>query len=137
MVAKIPQLATTLKQHRYSLTRPRRAVFEVLEQSDPLTMHELIDRLPDIDRSSAYRTVELFETLGIIKRLQIGWKYKIELSDAFSHHHHHLACAHCGRIISVPENSVIERAIHALGKEHGFTITDHQLEVQGLCKDCV
>lgn len=136
MVAKTQQLATILKQQHYSLTRTREAVFAVLEQSGPLTMHQLTTSLPDVDRSTVYRTVELFEQLGIAHRIQIGWKYKVELSDAFSHHHHHLACANCGAITALPENTVLEAAIQSLGKEHGFTITDHQLEIQGLCQNC-
>ncbi len=136
MIAKNDQFATTLQQRGYSVTKPRQAVFAALESSGPLTMHQLINQLPAINRATVYRTVELLEQLGIIKRIQIGWKYKLELSDAFSYHHHHLSCTKCGQIISLPEDSSIEQAIHALGQEHGFTITDHQLEIQGICKAC-
>lgn len=136
MVAKNNQFATALQEQGYSLTKPRQAVFAVLESNGPLSMHELIGQLRAVDRATVYRTVDLLEQLGIIKRIQIGWKYKVELSDAFSYHHHHLSCTKCGQIISLPEDSSIEQAIHALGTEHGFTITDHQLEIQGICKDC-
>lgn len=136
MVAKNERLATILKSHRYSLTKPRLAVFKALEGSEPVTMHELIARLPEVDRATIYRVVELFQQLGIIKRLQIGWKYKLELSDDFNPHHHHLSCINCGKTIPIKQDQDIEDLIHTFGSSHKFTITDHQLEIQGVCQDC-
>lgn len=136
MVAKNTQFATILKQQGFSVTQPRQVVFERLEALGPVSMNELITHLPTIDRATVYRTVELFEKLNIVHRIQIGWKYKIELSDQFSHHHHHLACTNCGTITALPENPILEAAIQTLGNEHSFTITDHQLEIQGLCQNC-
>jgi len=37
---------------------------------------------------------------------QIGWKYKLELSNAFQHHHHHLTCLQCGGVTPLPEDGV-------------------------------
>ncbi len=136
MVAKQSQFATVLKQHKRSLTKPRQAVFEALVGHEPQTMHQLLARLPQIDRATVYRTVDLLEALDVIKRLQIGWKYKLELSDAFSSHHHHLTCTVCGRVISVAEDPRIEQRIKALVQQHGFTLRDHQLEIQGICRTC-
>lgn len=136
MVAKNTQFATVLQQHGHSVTKPRQAVFAALEGSDPLTMAQLIEQLPRIDRATIYRVIELFEELGVVKRIPQGWKYKLELSDMFNHHHHHLSCIKCGRIVTVPEDTDIEATIHALGDQHSFKIIDHQLEIQGICEDC-
>lgn len=136
MVTQSEVLATHLKTRGYSVTKVRRAVFEALENSEPVSMRVLLDRLPAIDRASVYRTVALFEELGIIKRLQIGWKYKLELSDTFHYHHHHISCVNCGTIVPLREDTTIEAVITALSKEYGFAPTDHQLEIQGLCAQC-
>lgn len=90
-----------------------------------------------IDRASVYRTVSLFETLGVIQRLQIGWKYRIELSDKFQDHHHHLHCTVCGKIIVIAEDTVLEKRISSLAAYHNFTARDHQIEIRGRCESCL
>lgn len=100
-------------------------------------MRELADRSKGrIDRASLYRTIGLFERLGLVQRIYIGWKYKIELSDVLTHHHHHLSCLHCGKTIAITEEAHIEAMISSLAQRHSFTATNHQLEVRGYCTDC-
>jgi Fur family ferric uptake transcriptional regulator len=125
-----------LKKHGYSLTRPRQELFQVLQTHNACTMHELTSLLHQFDRATVYRTTSLFEKLGIIHRLHIGWKYKLELSDIFHHHHHHLTCSNCGRITILKEDTVIEKRIISLSQYVNFTPTDHQLEIRGLCQAC-
>jgi Fur family ferric uptake transcriptional regulator len=66
----------------------------------------------------------------------MGWKYKLELSDAFHHHHHHLSCSGCGKVIPLPEESALEEQLAMLADSHDFVMQGHQLEIQGLCKGC-
>lgn len=137
MLEPLEQFKLTLRQHGQSITRTRLLVFEALQDQEPLTMQQLIDRCSvPIDRASIYRTVTLLERLGIIQRLQIGWKYRLELSDAYHHHHHHLTCNHCGTTISLPENEELEKLMDTLAQAQHFTMQRHQLEIQGLCKNC-
>lgn len=125
-----------LKRHRVSFTKPRKHIYEVLSHSEPLTMQELIASLPSVDKTTIYRTVTLFETIGIVQRLQIGWKYKLELSNEYQDHHHHITCSQCGQTVALPEDTVIEERLLSLAKQQGFTPQDHQLEVRGLCPEC-
>lgn len=138
MLEPLEQLKTTLKEHGQSVTRARLIVFEALQDQEPLTMRQLIDRCGvPIDRASIYRTTTLYERLGIIQRLQIGWKYKLELSDSFHHHHHHMTCQQCGRTIPLPEDTQLENLLASLAGVQNFKMLDHQLEIQGLCKNCL
>lgn len=98
-------------------------------------MHTLVARVPHINRASVYRAVDLFERLGIVQRLNTGWKYKLELSDKFAEHHHHLTCSRCGRTVPMNE-AELETVIERLAKTHNFTPTAHQIEIQGLCNTC-
>ncbi|HUS26673.1 MAG TPA: Fur family transcriptional regulator [Nevskiaceae bacterium] len=130
-------LQKILKDKGYSLTTPRKLVCEVLWGSEPQSMHELhLKTKMHIDRASLYRTISLFEQLGIVQRIYIGWKYKIELSDILTHHHHHISCLGCGKIVAITEEAEIESLITALAAKHGFTAQNHQLEVRGLCDNC-
>lgn len=130
------QLRATLKQHGQSLTEPRRQIFEALYGKEPQTLRELTLACSAIDRTSVYRTVALFERLGIVRRLPIGWKYKLELTDAFSRHHHHLTCLRCERIISFDERPELANELAVIARRHDFQMQDHQVEIQGLCERC-
>lgn len=128
--------AQRLKDSGNSLTKARQAVFAALTKQEPKSMAELVASLPNIDRASVYRAVSLFEELGIIQRLQIGWKYKLELSDAFHYHHHHISCIKCHVIVPLREDQLLEAAVGSLAHEYGFTPSAHQIEIQGLCRTC-
>ena len=137
MASENPTIAAVLKQHGHSVTQARQDVFNAMVDSGPLTMAQLTNKVrARIDRASVYRTVELFEKLGIINRLQIGWKYKLELSDVFTGHHHHAACMNCGKVVAFEENPDLEADIHKLADSLGFKLASHSLELRGLCADC-
>jgi Fur family ferric uptake transcriptional regulator len=124
-----------LRRHSYSLTKPRLAVFNALLGEEPVSMHELVEKVPSIDRASVYRTVSLLEELGVILRINIGWKYKLELSEMFSAHHHHICCTACGKIVALNERA-LERVVDRLSALHDFIPVAHQIEIQGLCSNC-
>lgn len=131
------QFKALLKESGYSITKARLAVFNALLGCEPLSMAELVRKVPEVDRASVYRAVNLFEQLGVVQRINIGWKYKLELTDRFAAHHHHLSCTNCGRTIEMNELELeLEQLIRSLATAHNFTPTSHQIELQGLCADC-
>jgi Fur family transcriptional regulator, ferric uptake regulator len=132
----IDQLSETLKSHGQSLTSARQTVFLALQNNEAQTMAQLVNRCEYIDRASVYRAVNLFEKLGIATRLQIGWKYKLELSESFHHHHHHLTCSRCGKVIPFEEASSLVKQLRSIARQNNFKMSDHQLEIQGLCNSC-
>jgi Fur family ferric uptake transcriptional regulator len=136
MVQIKPDVSMVLKNNGYSVTKQRLAVFSMLDGREPLTMYELYDLAKgQLDKASLYRIIELFEKLGIVQRINIGWKYKIELSDKFSEHHHHLTCLRCNKIVAINEDA-LESFVTELSKTYSFTTLDHQIELQGYCSDC-
>jgi len=124
-----------LKNAGYSLTGARSAVFAALLGQEPMSMHQLVGKVAGVDRASVYRSIELFETLGIVQRLNTGWKYKLELTDKFATHHHHLTCTDCGKTVALSETE-LERFIEQIARSHGFRPVSHQIELQGLCASC-
>jgi Fur family ferric uptake transcriptional regulator len=136
MSSPIEQLSETLKQHGQSLTSARRIVFGALQDKEPQTMAQLVASCKQIDRASVYRAVGLFERLGIANRLQIGWKYKLELSENFHYHHHHLTCSGCGAVIPFKEASSLVKQLKSIASQNNFKMSGHQLEIQGLCSTC-
>ncbi len=126
----------SLRQAGQSITKTRRAVFAALENQEPLAMHELLAKLPSVDPASVYRSINLFEQLGIVQRLQTGWKYKLELTDDFHEHHHHATCLRCNQTFVLPEAAGLEAIVNDIAHQIHFTIARHQLELQGYCTDC-
>lgn len=131
-------LKALLKKDGYSLTSPRKAVFDLMLNKEPQSMQVLIRRAEGkVDRATVYRTVELFERLGIVHRLNIGWKYKIELSDLFIGHHHHFHCGQCGMTYAMAANPMLETMIDTVAAKEGHSPRGHQLEIYGVCTDCL
>jgi Fur family ferric uptake transcriptional regulator len=130
-------LDRTLREHGYSVTNVRTSIFTTLHEHGPLTVAEIYKLCgAGIDRASVYRTVKLFEQLGIINRVHIGWKYKLELSDQFQHHHHHLTCQRCGSVTTLHEDSEIEEQLEVIAARYDFDMNGHLLEITGLCANC-
>ena len=133
---EIKRFKSLLKQNRHYITKPRLSLFVILQERPALTMQRLIPLLPRHDQATVYRNIELFEQLGIINRLRLGWQTKIELSDIFHHHHHHFSCLNCNKVLILKEDRAIEERIRRLTKTRRFKAMDHQLEIRGLCSKC-
>ena len=101
----------------------------------PLSISELIKKCPISERTSVYRTIDLFVRENIVKIVPIGWKQKYELTDLFKKHHHHLSCTKCGNLIDIHSKN-IETVVSDVARENGFSETDHTFEIRGLCRDC-
>ena len=136
MTEPIKQLSGTLKDSGYSTTYARKQVLLALLDKEPQTMNQVVSACPAIDRTSVYRTINLYERLGIAKRMQIGWKYKIELAGSFHTHHHHLTCMNCGSTTPFEEDPQLLRSLDKIVRDNGFEMREHQLEIQGLCSQC-
>lgn len=122
----------------YRLTDAREATFRLLISSEPQSINEILTKAKsaNVDRVSVYRNIDLFEKLDIVHRIYIGWKYKIELSDEFVAHHHHLSCLECGKVIDIQDEKHINEFIESVAAKVGFIPRRHLFEVDGYCEDC-
>lgn len=126
-----------LSSNGYRLTDAREATFKLLISPEPQSISQILAKANGkVDRVSVYRNIEVFEKLGIVHRIYVGWKYKIELSDEFIAHHHHLSCLECGKIIDIEDEKHIDDFIQQVAKKFGFEPRRHQFEVDGYCKQC-
>jgi len=119
------------------VTRARETTFALLANPEPQSISEILLKAKGkVDRVSVYRNIELFEKLGIVHRIYVGWKYKLELSDQFVSHHHHLSCLSCGKIIDIKDEEHIDSFIKEITYKIGFVPRRHQFEVDGYCEKC-
>lgn len=130
-------LKKILTDNGYQFTKARQNTFKALINPTPQSMNDLILKSKGmVDRVSLYRNIEIFEKIGIVHRIYIGWKYKLELSDEFLGHHHHLNCLKCGNIIEIEDEKHMDEYINSLAKKYSFVPKSHQFEISGFCLNC-
>lgn len=130
------QLERIFRDKQLRLTEPRKDVFKVLDERDqPMTIGEIIKESHIAERTSVYRTLQLFTKLGIVDIIQVGWKQRYELAEPFKAHHHHLICIKCGALVKIDQPK-LEKLIGKIGDSYGYELVGHHVELQGICKEC-
>lgn len=119
------------------LTKARTETFKLLLTPEPQSLKQILDKAKGkIDRVSVYRNLWLFEKLDIVHRINFGWKYKLELSDKFMSHHHHLNCLSCGQVIDIKDEKHIDNFINQVSSKASFKPIRHLFEIEGYCVNC-
>ena len=128
-----------LEDAGYRLTSPRRALAGVIARRDGhFTAEDLLDesrrRRLGVTRATVFRSLDLLVELGLVERLDLpsGEHAFVACQTA---HHHHLVCSSCGRTTEVDDNG-FEKVAAAIGKQSGYRIDTHRLELFGLCPVC-
>lgn len=90
---------------------------------------------PAIGFSTVYRTLKVLTQCEMARevRLRDG---RTRFEHKFKHRHHdHLICSRCGRTEEFlsPEIEEIQRKI---AEHHGFVLSDHALDLFGICRSC-
>jgi Fur family ferric uptake transcriptional regulator len=137
------EVAARLGRAQQRYTAGRRTLVELLHAAGrPLEIVELADGPKRLPVSSIYRNLVVLEQAGAVTRYPGagGGHARYELSEALVGHHHHLVCSRCGRIEDDPVppevDAGLESLLGAVAARTGFTVTDHRLELRGLCERC-
>lgn len=121
------------------LTKPRKAILDVIAASEqPLSAMDIFERAqqqaPNLGLVTVYRTIDTLETLGLIDRIH-GSADCQTIFRAASGHRHLLSCTDCGKSVYF-DGVLAEREFERIGLENGFEITDHILQLYGICQKC-
>ena len=117
------------------MTDQRRTIATLLDSiTDHPDVEELHRRINEVDRSislaTVYRTVKLFEELGILEKLEFG-DGRARYEDADREHHDHLINVQNGEVIEFV-NSDIEKLQEKIAQDLGFKLLGHKLELYGV-----
>ena len=117
------------------MTDQRRTIATILDSvNDHPDVEELYGRINKVDKSislaTVYRTVKLFEELGILEKLEFG-DGRARYEDADREHHDHLINVQNGEVIEFV-NSDIEKLQEKIARELGFKLLGHKLELYGV-----
>ena len=119
------------------LTDQRKIIAKAMSNSnDHPDVDELYKRVSKIDTkisiATVYRTVKLFEEVGIIAKHDFkGGKARYE--ELNESHHDHLINIKTGEIIEFVDEE-IENLQKKVAEKYGYDLVDHRLELYGIKK---
>ncbi len=128
----------TLKQKGLKLTPQRKLIIDAIHETEVhLTVEEIIahvhTRMPEVHKSTIYRTLELLEGAGCVFKSELG-DHSI-YHHAEEGHHHHLVCSRCGKTIECDED-LFTSVEESLAEKYGFRVDFNHLVMSGLCEEC-
>jgi Fur family peroxide stress response transcriptional regulator len=105
-------------------------MLDILKQhKGALSAASLHEKIPEIDRVTIYRNLDLFTKEKLIKRVPLGdteaqYEYQSEP-------HHHAVCTDCEKVLhfKAPDAKIIK----LLGLE-GFEVDELEVTVKGKCR---
>ena len=136
-----------LKEKGLKVTNQRLLVLEVLacHRDRHMTVEDIYDLVkedyPDIGLATIYRTVQLLLEMQLVDRINLDdGCLRYEISDMFDgetkHHHHHLICKTCGKVVPFEED-LLDELERLVEQETGFRVSDHELKFYGQCQECL
>jgi len=129
-----------LKKAGLKVTLPRLKILQILEKSKEhhLSAEDiyrmLLESDEDIGLATVYRVLTQFEEAGLVVRHNFESGQSVFEIDHGTHHGH-LVCVKCGRVEEFVDD-FIETRQEEIAKEKGYSITDHSLNIYGICAKC-
>ena len=132
------ELAALLRERGLRATSQRVVMHRLLRERDRhVSAEELLseasERLPGVSLPTVYATLELFEQLGIVTRVNGGGGTL--LWDTRAEAHGHMICRRCGRIEDLEVSLDLARASRSAARA-GFEPDRAEVVVSGLCASC-
>ncbi|NMM65055.1 transcriptional repressor [Clostridium sp. P21] len=129
-----------LRQHGIKVTKARINILDILRKNDRALSAEFIfdeckQREINIDLSTVYRSLELFEKKDIIRKFDLGcgkYNYVIKQED----HKHILQCKVCHKKVEI--DCPMQQIREMIKNTTGFTAVDEELNInlEGICNEC-
>jgi Fe2+ or Zn2+ uptake regulation protein len=132
------RLSATLRDAGHRVTSQRLVLYRVLEELGRHSSAEEIarvssERLPGLSLPTVYATLELFESLGLARRVDAGGP--AALFDPRTDPHAHFACRRCGAVSDL-DAEVDSSAAERIARETGAEPDHVEVVLRGLCADC-
>mgnify|MGYP006259396095 FL=1 len=129
-----------LKDAGLKITAPRLKILQLLESTSVRHVSAedvyklLLENGEEIGLATVYRVLTQFEDAGLVARHHFEGGHSVfELSP--DQHHDHIVCVKCGKVEEFNDVE-IERRQKMIAETLGFELTDHDLNMYGLCSAC-
>jgi len=132
-------LKSIFKDRKLRRSHPRILVYQELSDVGvPLSPQELyrdlLKKEKKVGLTSIYRSLDLFESLGMVFKIRNGSSVKYKLCE-LEDHHHHIVCKSCGDVVELNFCDISDLS-RKVSESTGYQVIDHQLNFYGICKDC-
>jgi Fe2+ or Zn2+ uptake regulation protein len=132
------QLTDLLRERGLRVTRQRLLLHRALRRLNRhVTADELLDsvtgELPNASLPTVYAALELFEELGLVRRVPAS--AGAALYDPRTDEHQHLLCRRCGAVEDLDAPVDVSAALRS-ARRAGFQPAAAELVVSGLCSSC-
>ena len=141
----LKDLRAKLSEGGYKMTPQRKEILKIfVEHSDYHHMSAedvygiLRERESEIGLATVYRALDLLSELGILVKVEFGdgcARYELNTADPKVHHHHHLICLNCKKVIEF-EDDLLDDLEADIAKKSGFEILNHEVKFFGYCSEC-
>ena len=127
-------------KNKHRLTEPRINVLKILiSSSKPLTAYQILKKLSKLMKNpkppTAYRAIEFWKKYNFIHRIESLNSYSICSSDHLHDGGQFMICTDCGKVIEAHLCS-LPSALKKIVKKQMFTLSNWNLEINGVCKKC-
>ncbi len=127
-----------LKDKGFKFTPQRRLILDIIHEPQSYQTAEDIfeiacSRMPGVNKSTVYRTLDLLEKLGCVYKNELNNKTVYCHSD--EGYHQHLVCSVCGKTIECDECFLLPIK-KMLDDRYGFQVNLEHLVMSGLCQEC-
>jgi len=130
-----------IRENKLKYTSQREAILKTLyDNPKHFTSEKLYLKVKEnypelnIGIATVYRTLSLLEESGLVSSISLGIQGK-KFEIANKPHHDHIICTRCGKIVEF-ENDEVEALQEKIANESGFVLTDHMMQLYGICKKC-
>lgn len=137
----IKNLKEIIKAKGMKYTEQRAVILQILiDFDDHLSaeeVHEIVKKeYPEynIGIATIYRTLNFLEEVELISSISFGKDGKKYEGNNKSHHDH-IICTSCGTIQEFLDEN-IEIRQNKIAQDMGFMISDHTLQIYGICAKC-
>lgn len=131
-----------LRRRGYRVTPQRERILRVFHElpgGTHLSAEDLYQRLsleePKISLATAYRTLKLLASLGLLREVDFAEGHKHYEFSREDTPHQHMICVECGTTIEFAGEG-LDEAGRSMAEPYGFKVVDVQLKIFGICRSC-
>lgn len=129
-----------LRKRRIKVTKARLNILDILSKSDnAITVDTLFEKCRErninVDLSTIYRSLELFENKKIVRKFDLG-ENKYSYAIMRKKHKHILECKICHKEVEI--DCPMQQIEEIIKSKTGFVFEDEELDfkLNGICADC-
>ena len=132
----------SLRKRGHRITAQRETILQIfrdLPHGNHLSAEELHAELlhggSNVSLATAYRTLKLLSSLGLLRELDFAEGHKHYELKQDTLPHQHIICIGCNTTLEF-EDHFLEEAGQKIGARHNFEVIDAQFKIFGLCPNC-